>query len=93
MDSDNNSNDGSISRRAALGLAASATMAAAVHATPRPARGAAPINDIVALDATALAAAIHTRKLSCVEVMTAYLDHIAERNPQVNAIVALQDRD
>jgi amidase len=93
LGSDNNSKDCSMSRRAALGLAAGATMAAAVHATPRPARGAAHINDIVTLDATALAAAIHTRKLSCVEVMTAYLDHIAALNPQVNAIVALQDRD
>src|ERR1700688_2035249 len=82
-----------MSRRAALGLAAGATMTAAVRATPRAARGAAHINDIVALDATALAAAIPTRKLSCVEVMTAYLDHIAALNPQVNAIVALQDRD
>jgi amidase len=93
MGSDNNSKDASMSRRTALGLAAGATMAAAVHATPRPARGPAHINDIVTLDATALAAAIHTRKLSCVEVMTAYLDHIAALNPQVNAIVALQDRD
>ena len=82
-----------MSRRAARGPAAGAVMAAAVHATPRPARGAAHINDVVTLDATALAAAIHTRKLSCVEVMTAYLDHIASLNPQVNAIVALQDRD
>src|ERR1700730_11405782 len=82
-----------MSRRTALGLAAGTTMAAAVHATPRPARGAAQFNDIVPLDATALAAAIHTRKLSCVEVMNAYLDHIAALNPQVNAIVALQDRD
>src|SRR5580704_3804844 len=81
-----------MSRRAALGLAAGATMAAAVHATPRPARGPAHVNDIVTLDATALAAAIHTLKLSCVEVMTAYLDHIAVLNPKVNAIVALQDR-
>jgi amidase len=32
------------------------------------------------------------RKLSCAEVMTAYLDHIAALNPKVNAIVALQDR-
>ena len=93
MGSDSNSKDGSMSRRAALGLAAGATMAAAVHATTRPARGAAHINDIVMLDATALAAAIHTRKLSCVEVMTAYLEHIAALNPQVNAIVVLQDRD
>jgi amidase len=82
-----------MSRRAALGLAAGANMAAALPATPPPARSAAHTNDIVALDATALAAAIHSRKLSCVEVMTAYLDHIAALNPQVNAIVALQDRD
>jgi amidase len=97
---------GALSRRTALGLAAGATVAAgatmaagattvaaAVHAAPRPARGAAPLNDIFMLDATALAAAIHTRKLSCVEVMSAYLDHIAAFNPHVNAIVALQDRD
>src|SRR5262249_9071804 len=30
--------------------------------------------------------------LSCVEVMTAYLDHIERLNSRVNAIVALQDR-
>jgi amidase len=93
LGADHDVKDGSMSRRAALGLAAGATMAAAAQATPRPTRSAALINDIVALDATTLAAAIHTRKLSCVEVMTAYLDHIAALNPQVNAIVALQDRD
>jgi len=49
-------------------------------------------SDIVMLDAGALAGAIHARKLSCVEVMTAYLDHIDTLNPKVNAIVALQDR-
>jgi amidase len=92
VDADN-SKDASMSRRTALGLAAGVTVAAAVHATPRPARASPQINDIVALDATALCAAIHTRKLSCVEVMTAYLDHITAVNPQVNAIVALQDRD
>ena len=93
MDSDNNSKDSSMNRRTALGLAAGATIAAAVHATTRPAPGSVHINDIVTLDATALATSIHTRKLSCVEVMTAYLDHIAVLNPKVNAIVALQDRD
>jgi amidase len=82
-----------MSRRAALGLAAGAAMAAAAHATPRAAARTVHVNDIVTLDATALAAAIHTRKLSCVEVMTVYLDHIAAINPEVNAIVALQDRD
>ena len=56
-------------------------------------QAAAAIPDIVMMDARALAAAIAAKKLSCVEVMTAYLDHIARFNPQVNAIVALQDRD
>jgi amidase len=44
------------------------------------------------MDAVGLAAAIRSRKVSCVEVMTAYLDHIERLNPKVNAIVALQDR-
>ena len=44
------------------------------------------------MDAASLAAAIHTRRASCIEVMTAYLDHIGQLNPRVNAIVALQDR-
>ena len=49
-------------------------------------------SDIVMMDAGALAGAIRARKTSCVEVMTAYLDHIDKLNPKVNAIVALQDR-
>ena len=51
-----------------------------------------PLSDIVMLDAVALSSAIQTRRLSCVEVMTAYLDHIERLNPKVNAIVALEDR-
>ncbi len=60
-----------------------------------PVGSAAPISrsDIVMLDAVALAGAIRSRRVSCVEVMTAYLDHIDELNPKVNAIVALQDRE
>lgn len=50
------------------------------------------ISDIVMLDAVALSSAIHARRLSCVEVMSAYLDHIERLNPKVNAIVALEDR-
>ena len=50
-------------------------------------------SDIVNLDAVALAGAIRSRRVSCVEVMTAYLDHIDEFNPRVNAIVALEDRE
>ncbi len=92
MGAEENSKEGSLSRRAALGLAAGATLSAAVPGPPRAARPA-PLNGIVSLDACALSGAIHGRKLSCVEVMTAYLDHIAAVNPKVNAIVALQDRD
>jgi amidase len=44
------------------------------------------------MDAVTLADAIRARQVSCVEVMTAYLDHIDKINPRVNAIVALQDR-
>jgi len=44
------------------------------------------------MDAVALAGAISSRQVSCVEVMTAYLDHIERLNPRVNAIVALEDR-
>ena len=40
-----------------------------------------------------LAAKHSPQKISCVEVMTAYLDHVAKLNPKANAIVALQDRD
>ena len=45
------------------------------------------------LDAIGLAAAIRSRALSCVEVMTAYLDRIDALNPAANAIVALRPRD
>ena len=51
-----------------------------------------PVSDIVMMEARALAAAIASRKLSCAEVMTAFLDHIERFNPRVNAIVALQER-
>ena len=50
-------------------------------------------SDLVTMDAGALAAAIRSKKVSAVEVMGAYLDHIDAINPRVNAIVALQDRD
>src|SRR5215468_6247062 len=49
-------------------------------------------SDIVMMDAGELAGTIRARKVSCVEVMAAYLDHIDELNPRLNAIVALQER-
>ena len=50
-------------------------------------------SEIVMMDGCALANAIHSKQMSCVEVMTAYLDHIEDINPHVNAIVALEDSD
>ena len=50
-------------------------------------------SDLVMMDAIDLSRAIHSRKVSCVEVMTACLDHIGRLNPKVNAIVSLQDRE
>jgi amidase len=49
-------------------------------------------SDIVMMDARARSRAIQGKQVSCVEVMTAYLDHIGRLNPRVNAIVSLQDR-
>uniref|UniRef100_A0A8W7PR19 Amidase domain-containing protein n=1 Tax=Anopheles coluzzii TaxID=1518534 RepID=A0A8W7PR19_ANOCL len=49
------------------------------------------LDPIVALDALPLSQAIHQRQLSCVEVMRSYLQHIDHVNPQVNALVSLQD--
>src|SRR5215472_14395060 len=49
-------------------------------------------SDIVMMDAGALASAIRARQVSCVEAMSAYLDHIERLNPRVNAIVALVER-
>jgi amidase len=48
---------------------------------------------IVMMDGMELSKAIHSKDVSCREVMTAYLDHIAQVNPKVNAIVSLQERD
>src|ERR1700679_1680131 len=50
-------------------------------------------SDIVGMEAVQLGAAIHARRISCVEVMDAYLAQIEQLNPTHNAIVALQDRE
>ena len=86
---------GQMTRRTAVtlagGLAATAAVGGAVWmgtalSQPGPA-------DIVMMNAVDLSNAIRTKQVSCVEVMTAYLDHIGRINPKVNAIVSLQDRD
>jgi amidase len=50
-------------------------------------------DDPLLLDACALAERIRSRQVSCREVMTAALARIERINPQINAIVSLQDGD
>lgn len=50
-------------------------------------------NALIMLDAGELSAAIRLRQVSCQEVMAAYLDHIEQINPLVNALVSLRDRE
>lgn len=50
-------------------------------------------DELVMCDALELSGKIKRREVSCVETMTAYLDHIDKHNPSVNAIVALRDRE
>jgi len=52
-----------------------------------------PRNEIVMLDAVALADEIKARRISCVEVMNAFLDQIERLNPRVNAVVSMRDRE
>lgn len=74
------------------GVLAGVALDQAAHATAaQAAAGAA--SEIVLWDALPLSQAIRTKQVSCVEVMTAYLDHIERVNPAVNAIVSLQPRE
>jgi amidase len=50
---------------------------------------AAPSADLVQLPALTLARLIRERQVTAVEVMQAHLDRIAERNPTINAVVAI----
>jgi amidase len=83
--------DSGLNRRDVLGLAGMMATTIAAMSTQSAFAAVRP-SDIVMMDAGTLADAIRARQVSCVEVMTAYLDHIEKLNPKVNAIVALQDR-
>jgi amidase len=48
---------------------------------------------ITELNASQLSEAIHSRRLSCQEVMRAYLDHIRNLNGTINAIVSLRPEE
>lgn len=50
------------------------------------------LHQIVFWSAAELSTAIRSGLVTCVEVMTAYLDHIDDVNPRVNAIVSLRPR-
>jgi amidase len=49
--------------------------------------------DPIRCDAAQLSEAIHRREVSCREVFDAFADRIALRNPPLNAVVSLRDRD
>jgi len=78
-------------RRSVLEMGAAAAASLTVASTA--ANAAVGISEIVRMDAVSLSRAIAGRKVSCVDVMNATLDHVAALNPKVNAIVALEDRD
>src|SRR5271154_4293870 len=86
------SGDPKLDRRSLLGVGIGAAASAVAPTFAQAAPAGLQPSGIVMLDAVALADAIRSRQISCVEVMTAYLDHIEKLNPRVNAIVALQDR-
>lgn len=50
------------------------------------------LRELVLFDARRLSGVIKRRKVSCVEVMDTFLDHIEEHNHSVNAIVELRGR-
>jgi amidase len=81
-----------LDRRSVLKLAAGTAAGAMASDLTNKSQAAVAPSSIVMMDALDLQKAILARMISCVEVMTAYLDHIEKVNPKVNAIVALQDR-
>ncbi len=77
-------------RRDVLTLAGGATAAIMSSTTAESAQSKIP--EIVMMDGHELSQAIAAKRVSCAEVMTAYLDHIGRFNPKVNAIVSMRDR-
>jgi amidase len=91
-----------ISRRSLLQLGAKAMItspfAAQLSADTKPSPNCISPNakaspGLVMLDATELSIAIHNKKVSCVEVMQAYLEQIDRLNPTFNCIVARAEDD
>lgn len=76
--------------RECAGLGASLALPLAWSAESR---GQDLATDITSMTASQLSAAIHARRISCVEVMQAYLSRIHRYNPVYNAIVSMRDDD
>ena len=51
------------------------------------------ISDLVLMDGVSLSEAIAAKRVSCREVMAAFLDQVERFNPKVNAIVSLEPRE
>ncbi|WP_454741737.1 amidase [Cupriavidus necator] len=90
---------GRLAGTALTAAAAGAAMSRPAGAAPTSAgsgtadRAAGAPDPIVMMPAWQLSREIHARRVSCREVMTAYLAHIDRVNPATNAIVALRERD
>ena len=83
-----------VTRREFLAQAGILTGGAAVGAMGVDGKATAKeLPELVTLTGVELSQKIHTRQVSCVEVMESYLAHIERYNPKVNAIVSLQARD
>jgi len=80
-------------RRGFLQAGAAAAAGLALPSWAQAKAASRPGHEIVAADAVTLSRWIRTRQVSCREVMVAYLAQIDRVNPQVNAIVTLQDRE
>ena len=79
-----------IRRRGFLAGIGATALASLKVASPASANSA---NSIVEMTAQQLSAAIQTRAVSCVEVMSAFLNQIDRLNPTYNAVVARADSD
>ena len=83
-----------VTRREFLAQAGILTGGAAVGAMGVDGKATAKeLPELVTLTGVELSQKIHTRQVSCVEVMESYLAHIERYNPKVNAIVSVQARD
>jgi amidase len=72
-------------------MVAGTTLGGLAARTAQAAASLAP--ELIMMDAMQLSQAIRSKQVSCVEVMTVYLDHIERVNPRVNAIISLQPRE